>query len=293
MMIIKLSKQYLQITKPFIILGNIISLLGGFFLSARGKIDYIRLFTLLSGMSLLIASSCIFNNCIDRNIDKKMKRTQNRAIAKNIISTKSGYTYGILLNIIGLYLIYSLNNVLILYLSIIGFLTYVFIYSLYLKKRSVYSTIVGSLAGAMPPVIGYCANSYQFDIGALLLLILFSIWQMPHFYSISILRFNDYQSANIPILPVKSGISTTKLHIILYIIVYAIISLILNITGYVGYYYLLLVEIITGYWLIIAFLGYHNSINNSTWSKKLLTLSIIVMLITSIMMSLDYCDNNS
>lgn len=109
-----------------------------------------------------------------------------------------------------------------------GFVVYVGVYSLYMKRHSVYGTLIGSLSGAAPPVIGYCAVTGDFDSGAAILLAIFSLWQMPHSYAIAIFRFKDYQAANIPVLPVVKGISVAKNHITLYIIAFAVATLMLT-----------------------------------------------------------------
>lgn len=118
-----------------------------------------------------------------------------------------------------------------------GFVVYVGVYSLYMKRHSVYGTLIGSLSGAAPPVIGYCAVTGDFDSGAAILLAIFSLWQMPHSYAIAIFRFKDYQAANIPVLPVVKGISVAKNHITLYIIAFAVATLMLTLGGYAGYKY--------------------------------------------------------
>ncbi len=91
-----------------------------------------------------------------------------------------------------------------------GFVVYVGVYSLYMKRHSVYGTLIGSLSGAAPPVIGYCAVTGDFDSGAAILLAIFSLWQMPHSYAIAIFRFKDYQAANIPVLPVVKESQSLK-----------------------------------------------------------------------------------
>ena len=103
------------------------------------------------------------------------------------------------------------------------------------KRKSVYGTLIGSLSGSAPPVIGcYCAVSGEFDAGAAILLLIFSLWQMPHSYAIAIFRFKDYQAANIPVLPVIKGISVAKRHIILYILAFMVATLMLTLVGYAG-----------------------------------------------------------
>lgn len=280
-------KQYLQVTKPGIIFGNLISVVGGFLLASKGIIDYSLFIATIIGVSLVIASGCIFNNYIDRDIDKIMERTKNRVLVKGLISPKVTLIYASALGIAGIVLLYIATNILAMTLAIIGFIIYVGVYSLYMKRKSVYGTLIGSLSGAAPPVIGYCAVTGHFDIGALILLSIFSLWQMPHSYAIAIFRFKDYQTANIPVLPVIKGISVTKNHIILYILAFAVATLMLTLSGYAGYSYLIVASAVSIWWLGMALSGYKTS-NDSIWARKLFVFSIVAITSLSVMMSVDF-----
>ncbi|MEI7179253.1 heme o synthase [Pectobacterium carotovorum] len=280
-------KQYLQVTKPGIIFGNLISVIGGFLLAAQGRIDYPLFFATLVGVSLVVASGCVFNNVIDRDIDKKMERTKNRVLVKGLISLKITLVYASLLGIAGFALLYIAANPLAMWLAVMGFVVYVGVYSLYMKRHSVYGTLIGSLSGAAPPVIGYCAVSNQFDAGALILLLIFSLWQMPHSYAIAIFRFKDYQAANIPVLPVVKGISVAKHHITLYIVAFAVATLMLSLGGYAGYKYLIVAAAVSVWWLGMALSGYKNAIDDRVWARKLFVFSIVAITSLSVMMSVD------
>ncbi|MFP1725708.1 heme o synthase [Lonsdalea quercina] len=280
-------KQYLQVTKPGIIFGNLISVIGGFLLAANGSIDYPLFIATLFGVSLVVASGCVFNNVIDRDIDKKMERTKNRVLVKGLISLKVTLAYAALLGIAGFALLYVAANPLAMWLAVIGFVVYVGVYSLYMKRHSVYGTLIGSLSGAAPPVIGYCAVSNQFDAGALILLLIFSLWQMPHSYAIAIFRFKDYQAANIPVLPVVKGISVAKHHITLYILAFMIATLMLSLGGYAGYKYLVVAAAVSLWWLGMALSGYKNLNDDRLWAKKLFVFSIVAITSLSVMMSID------
>lgn len=280
-------KQYLQVTKPGIIFGNLISVIGGFLLAAQGHIDYPLFFATLVGVSLVVASGCVFNNVIDRDIDKKMERTKNRVLVKGLISLKVTLVYASLLGIAGFALLYIAANPLAMWLAVMGFVVYVGVYSLYMKRHSVYGTLIGSLSGAAPPVIGYCAVSNQFDAGALILLLIFSLWQMPHSYAIAIFRFKDYQAANIPVLPVVKGISVAKHHITLYIVAFAVATLMLSLGGYAGYKYLIVAAAVSVWWLGMALSGYKNAIDDRVWARKLFVFSIVAITSLSVMMSVD------
>ncbi|AVK35212.1 heme o synthase [Morganella morganii] len=281
-----MMKQYLQVTKPGIIFGNLISVVGGFLLASKGDIDYPLFIATLLGVSLVVASGCVFNNYIDRDIDSVMERTKNRPLVRGLIDPKISLVYASALGIAGMALLLVAANVVAMLIAVVGFVVYVGVYSLYMKRKSVYGTLVGSLSGAAPPVIGYCAVTGQFDTGALILLLIFSLWQMPHSYAIAIFRFKDYQAANIPVLPVIKGISVAKNHIILYIIAFMFATLMLAISGYAGYKYLIVAAAVSVWWLGMALSGYKTT-NDRVWARKLFVFSIVAITSLSVMMSVD------
>ncbi|GGU64295.1 protoheme IX farnesyltransferase [Pseudomonas laurentiana] len=279
-------KHFIQITKPGIIFGNVLSVAGGFFLAAQGHVDFALFLATVIGTSLVVASGCVFNNCIDRDIDLKMERTKNRAMVQGLISLKLALVYATLLGVAGFGLLYVKANPLAALFALIGFIIYVGFYSLYLKRKSVHGTLVGSLSGAMPPVIGYCAVSNSFDLAALTLLVMFSLWQMPHSYAIAIFRFNDYLAASIPVLPVKRGIGVAKKHILLYIVAFLLATLMLTVGGYAGMSYMAVAAAMGMYWLYMAWTGY-KAVDDRLWARKLFVFSIFTITALSVMMSLD------
>lgn len=281
-------KPYLQVTKPGIIVGNLISVVGGFLLASKGSINDSLLMLTLLGVSLVVASGCAFNNLIDRDIDPKMERTKNRVLVRGLASARVTFVLATILGITGFAVLYFGANPLSMWLSVMGFVVYVGIYSLYMKRYSVYGTLIGSLSGAAPPVIGYCAVSNNFDAGALILLAIFSLWQMPHSYAIAIYRFKDYQAANIPVLPVVKGITVAKHHITFYIIAFMFATLMLSIGGYAGYKYLVVAAAVSVWWLCMALSGYKAQNNDRIWARKLFVFSIIAITTLSIMMSVDF-----
>jgi len=280
-------KNYVLVTKPGIIAGNLITMAGGFFLASGGNIDPVLLLFTLLGMALIIASGCVFNNYIDRNMDRKMARTRNRVLAKGLMSPFAAILCGSLLGILGTILLWVATNRLCLIVVLAGFTIYVGLYSLYLKRNSIYGTLIGSLAGAAPPLAGYCAVSNCFDTGALILLFIFSLWQMPHSYAIAIFRYKDYTAAAIPVLPVRQGIGVTKKVIIGYMIAFIAAAMMLTFSGYTGYGYLAVAIIISLSWLITAWSGYRTS-HDLIWARKLFISSILTITILSVMMSIDH-----
>lgn len=282
-----LLKQYLNLAKPGIVFGNLISVTGGFFLASRGDANLALFLATALGVSLVIASGCVFNNYIDRDIDQKMERTRNRVLAQGLVSPAHAIVYACVLGVAGVALLYAATNTLAVMLVLMGFVVYVGLYSLWLKRGSVYGTLVGSLSGAAPPVVGYCAVSNEFDAGAAILLLIFSLWQMPHSYAIAIFRFNDYQAANIPVLPVIKGISAAKRQIVLYIAAFVVATLMLTLSGYAGYSYFVVAALSGAYWLWMGVSGY-KAADDRVWARKLFTFSIVTITMLSVMMSVDF-----
>lgn len=275
-------KKYLLITKPGIIFGNLIAVIGGFFLASKGHFDLAKLFAVMVGTSLVVASGCVFNNYVDRDIDCMMERTRHRVMARGLISPPIALAYASLLGLGGALILHFFTNDLALAFAIMGFIVYVGFYTLYFKRNSEYGTIIGSLSGAAPPVIGYCAASGHFDLGAALLLLIFCLWQMPHSYAIAIFRFNDYKAADIPVLPVKRGITIAKRHIVGYIVAFTAAAISLYICDYAGIGFLIVTGLIGCYWLLVAIKDYSKA-NEIQWAKRLFIISILAITLLSVM----------
>ena len=279
-------KHFIQITKPGIIFGNVLSVAGGFFLASKGHVDFALFLAVVIGTSLVVASGCVFNNCIDRDIDHKMERTKNRVMVQGGMSLPLALIYATLLGVAGFSLLYVQANPLSAFCALIGFIVYVGFYSLWLKRKSVHGTLVGSLSGAMPPVIGYCAVSNSFDLAAVTLLVMFSLWQMPHSFAIAIFRFKDYSAANIPVLPVARGVLAAKKQIVLYVLAFVLATLMLTLGGYAGLGYLAVAAAMGLYWLYMAWGGYKAE-DDSKWARKVFGFSILTVTALSVMMGVD------
>ena len=161
-------KTYYQLIKPGIIRGNAIPATAGFFLASRGNVSYLLLLETLAGISLVIASGCVFNNYLDRHIDKKMARTKNRAIVQGLVSKQQALTYASVLGLLGLIILAVHTNWLTVAIGVAGLFFYVIVYGI-AKRRSVHSTLIGSISGALPPVAGYTAVTGRLDAVAITL----------------------------------------------------------------------------------------------------------------------------
>jgi protoheme IX farnesyltransferase len=279
-------KNYVLVTKPGIVCGNLIAATGGFCLASKGRPAVIDLLATVIGISLVVASGCVFNNYVDRNLDRKMARTCDRVLARGLMSPHVAVFYGSLLGTAGLVLLWAATNGLCVAIVLSGFGIYVGMYSLYLKRSSLYGTMIGSLAGAAPPLAGYCAVSNRIDSGAVILLLIFGLWQIPHSYAIAIFRFDDYNAAAIPVLPVKLGMPAAKKHIVISITAFMAATLLLTFCGYTGYGYLAAALALGLSWLFIAWSGYKTS-DNRLWAKRLFIFSVLGIIVLSVMMAVD------
>ncbi|QLL40825.1 protoheme IX farnesyltransferase [Buchnera aphidicola (Aphis craccivore)] len=281
-----MMKYYLEIIKPRIILGNIILIIGSFLFSSRFYFDvFLFIFTVL-GVSLVIASSCVFNNIIDVEIDAKMNRTKNRVLVKKLLKPIPVYIFGIIVGGFGFFILGFLVNFLSMFLSIIGFIIYVFIYT-FLKRTSIYSTFIGSFSGSIPSLIGCSAVNNTISIASICLFIIFIFWQMSHFYAISIMYIEDYKNANLPVFPVVKGILKTKKHIFYYIICFSLSSFILTFLTYLGYIFIFLISILNLYWLYISYINIKEK-NHFKFSSRIFYLSIIIVIFFNILISINF-----
>jgi heme o synthase len=271
------AKAYFSLAKPGIIMGNALTAIGGFFLAARGNFNGSLLCATLTGLSLIVASACAFNNYIDRSADQKMSRTQNRPLAKGVISPRGAVIFAIALLFLGTLLLTTLVNPLAAGIALAGFVIYVFAYS-FLKYRSTHATLVGSIAGALPPVVGYCAVAHHLDGGALLLLLIIALWQMPHFFAIAIYRIQEYASARIPVLPLSKGIHRTKIHMLCYTIAFGLSSLMLTLFHYTGTTYAVTMSLLSVVWIGLSIQGFKAE-SDTRWARKMFLFSLVAVTI--------------
>lgn len=278
--------NYYLLMKPGIIMGNLITFAAGFWLASRGDIKIDLFCATLLGLSLIIASACVFNNYIDRHIDQKMERTKDRALALGTIKGRDAILFGLLLGIAGNLTLLTYTNLLTVALANIGFCVYIFLYS-FLKNQTSYSTLIGSIAGAIPPVVGYCAVSNQFDLAAGILLLLMIFWQMPHFFAIGLWHLDDYAKAGLPILPVSGGILRTKVHMVLYILGLIPIVALLSFFGYTGQLFLISSTTIGLLWLALGIRGFFTDCDQR-WGCQMFRLSLVMINTVCFLIFLDF-----
>lgn len=281
----QLLKTYYTLTKPGIIYGNLLTAAAGFFLAAKGTVDITLFLSMLFGTGLIIGSGCVFNNYIDRDIDRKMTRTKTRALVIKSIPEKHALIFGGVLGIVGVILLYTCTNLITTSVGIIGFIFYVLIYG-YAKRASDLGTLIGSIPGATPPLAGYLSVTNTLDTGAIILFLILVCWQMPHFYAIAIYRKDDYKQAGIPVLSLTQGVKTTKIHMIFYAVLYLASLYSLFFYGYVGLTFLFVMGGLGLYWLWLCLIGFWVT-DDIPWARKVFGVSLILILVFACMLTLN------
>lgn len=279
-------RDYIQLTKPGILRSNLIAAFAGFWVASQGNVQWSLLIYMLMGTTLVMASSCVFNNYLDRDYDGLMERTSHRPLPSGRIVATRVFVYAAILGILGLLVLFLRTNVLAALLGIVGMIVYVIIYTAWLKRASTLSTVVGSFSGAMPPVIGYTAVTGSMDAGAWILFGILFLWQPPHFWALGIRRMEEYRAAGFQILPVVKGVYRTKLQMLPYVVLLLPVSLLLYFMDYVGVYYFIAALVLGVLWLLLCLAGFITK-DDDRWAKRTFIFSINYLLITFVIMILD------
>lgn len=271
------------LTKPGILLANLVTATSGFLLASKASFDLPLFLYTVTGLSSVIASAAIFNNIIDKDIDRKMERTKERALANNTISTTNATLAGVFLLLFGLFTLALKTTPLATLFALFGFLVYVILYSL-AKRKGRLATEIGSFAGACPPVVGYFANGGSPDSGALLLFLFLLLWQMPHFFAIALWRMNDYKKAGIDVLPLQRGIFWTKWEMLLYTALFFLAALALFWFGIAGTAHAGIALILSAVWIGYGIAGFWTK-DDQKWGRRSFILSLVVLFSLSFSMN--------
>ncbi|MCQ6275133.1 protoheme IX farnesyltransferase [Bacillus sp. V3B] len=215
-------KDFLALIKIGIVNSNLIPTFTGVWLALHftneGFFENLHIvFFLLVGSAFIMAGSCSLNNYIDRDIDHLMDRTKARPTVTGKVNSKMVAVMGFLFILLGtIFLLFTTISAVVI--GLIGVFSYVVVYSMWSKRQHVSNTIVGSVSGAVPPLIGWAAIDPNLDLMAWMLFFIMFAWQPPHFYALAMRRVEEYRAASIPMLPVLKGFKRTKLHIYLWVI---------------------------------------------------------------------------
>jgi protoheme IX farnesyltransferase len=231
-------RDYLELCKPRVVALMLLTVIVGMYLSSSDWIPLETLLVSLTGIGLCAGSAAAINHLVDKRIDTIMTRTRKRPVARGRISVMQALWFAGILGVMGLALLVYYVNTLTAILTFITLIGYAGIYTGYLKRATSQNIVIGGLAGAAPPLLGWTAVTNHLDPQALLLVLIIFTWTPPHFWALAIYRFEDYQHAEIPMLPVTHGIRYTKLSILLYTVLLLVVSILPFAVGMSGIWYL-------------------------------------------------------
>jgi protoheme IX farnesyltransferase len=233
-----LWRAYWELTKPGVVALLMITAVIGMFLSTPGMVP-IRVLLLGSlGLALAMMGSAVVNQVMDQRIDAIMARTRQRPLVQGRVNTTAALVFAAVLCVVSLLILAVFINVLTAALTLFGVIGYAFVYTLWLKRATPQNIVIGGLAGAIPPLLGWTAVTGEVHPHALLLVLIIFAWTPPHFWALAIHRRDEYAKADIPMLPVTHGLEFTKTSVLLYTVILFLTTLLPYLTGMSGLIYL-------------------------------------------------------
>lgn len=233
-----LCRDYYQLTKPKVVALLVLTAWVGMMLATPSPPDFLLVVLASLGIALVSAAAAAFNHVLDQKIDAQMARTYMRPLPKGKLTTVQAAAFACLLAITGFMILLLAVNTLTAILTLFGLFGYAVVYTLLLKRATPQNIVIGGIAGALPPVLGWTAITGSLSGEALLLMMIVFTWTPPHFWALAIHRCKDYAKANIPMLPVTHGIEFTKTAILLYTLLLFLVCLLPYLVGMTGVIYL-------------------------------------------------------
>ena len=244
-------RDYLTLTKPRVVAVLVLTSMVGMLL-ARPVLPSVELFILANlGIGLAASAAAAVNHVVDRRIDAMMSRTKHRPVSEGKVSPINALLFAFALGVTGLGILVVVANPLTALLTFASIIGYAVIYTLYLKRATPQNIVIGGLAGAAPPLLGWVAVTNTIDPYALLLVAIIFAWTPPHFWALCIAKKDDYATADVPMLPVTHGDEYTRLQMLLYTILMVLVTMLPYLSGMCGVLYLLGVTIINARFLML------------------------------------------
>ncbi len=268
-------RDYLELCKPNVVLVMIVTAVIGMFMAVPGMVPLDILVLGNLGIALCAAAAAAINHLVDRHIDRKMARTLNRPVAQGRVAPVQVVGFAALLGGLGMAILLLWINALTAWLTLASLLGYAVVYTLFLKRATPQNIVIGGLAGAAPPLLGWTAVTGAVHSHALLLVLIIFAWTPPHFWALALHRKDDYAKADIPMLPVTHGDRYTKLHILLYTILMLVVTLLPYLTGMSGWLYLLGALVLGAgflYWAIRLYLASDAALGMTTFKYSIIYL---------------------
>jgi protoheme IX farnesyltransferase len=252
-------RDYLELTKPRVVVLMLITSLVGMFLATRAGVAWQVLIFGNLGIGLCAGAAAAVNHVVDRRIDSIMARTHKRPVTSGRVSPSAAIGFALLLAVAGMALLLTFTNELAAWLTLASLLGYAVLYTGFLKRATPQNIVIGGLAGAAPPLLGWVAVTGHISAEPLLLVLIIFAWTPPHFWALAIHRKEEYAKADIPMLPVTHGEHYTKVHILLYTLVMFAVTLLPYAIHMSGLLYLACAVLLGGRFLHWAVVLYRDS----------------------------------
>ncbi len=278
---------YLELTKPRIVLLLLVTGLCAMLLAAHGwPNSWIVLWTML-GLGLSAGGANAVNMWYDRDIDPLMERTKGRPVPSGRLPAARALAFGVLAGVASTVLLLAADGWVAALASLLGYLYYVFIYTMWLKRRTPQNIVIGGAAGAFPPLVGWAAVTGHIALAPVLLFLIIFLWTPPHFWALALYRQDDYRRASIPMLPVVAGDRTTKWQSLMYALALLISSLLLYTTGTVSALYLWAAAVLGGGFIVVCALQLFEHPPDFRWARITFRYSLLylVVLFTAMVLS--------
>jgi heme o synthase len=274
-------RDYYEMCKPNVVYLMLVTAMIGMFMAVPGMVPWEVLLYGNLGIGLCAASAAAVNHLVDRRIDLVMSRTKNRPMAQGRIKTLHASLFALVLGAVGMALLIVKINQLTAWLTLASLLGYAVVYTLWLKRATPQNIVIGGLAGAAPPLLGWTAVTGEIHGHALLLVLIIFAWTPPHFWALAIARKDEYAKVDIPMLPVTHGVKYTALQILLYTLILFAVSLMPFATGMSGSLYLLGAVVLGAgfiYWAIVLMRGKNPNAPMETFKYSLIYLLAIFVI---------------
>ncbi len=232
-------RDYLELTKPRVVALMILTALIGMCMAVPGFVPWQPLLLGNLGIALCAGAAAAINHLVDERIDQQMSRTRSRPVATGKVSQRAAALFAAILAFLGIGVLVVWVNSLTAVLTVASLIGYAFVYTMFLKRATPQNIVIGGLAGAAPPLLGWTAVTGEVHGHALLLVLIIFAWTPPHFWALAIHRREEYASVGIPMLPVTHGVKFTALHIFLYTVIMILITLLPFATLLSGWLYLI------------------------------------------------------
>lgn len=279
-------QDYYEMTKPKVVLLLLLTAVVGMALAVDGAMDLQLLVAGLFGIGLLSSAAAVINHVVDRKIDIQMARTHNRPVPNGRVSPKRALIFALSLGLIGYVILELWVNRLTALLTLASLVGYAVIYTMYLKRATPQNIVIGGLAGAAPPLLGWTSMTGEVHPHALLLVLIVFTWTPPHFWALAVHRVEDYSKADIPMLPVTHGVEFTKTSILLYTVLLFVVCLLPYLVGMSGVIYLLAVTVLNAMFLYYAWKLKYASTEKTAMST--FKFSIIHLMILYVVLLVDH-----